>query len=73
MTEKRRALECAACGLPAQGNASIHRDSFNQGPEVDLCDDCGTREFPTCAMIWRMIRDRRGPCEVISLDERRSK
>jgi hypothetical protein len=49
---------CAACGKPAQGNATIHRDGFGEGPEVDLCDDCGTHEFPGCETLWVMIRER---------------
>lgn len=28
---------------------------------------------PACEKIWAMIRDRRGPCEVVSLHERRQK
>lgn len=50
---------CAACGKPAEGNASIHRDGFGEGPEVDLCDACGTRRLPTCETLWRLIRERR--------------
>lgn len=53
------AATCAACGAAAQGNASIHRDGFGEGPEVDLCDDCGTHEFPTCEVLWRWIREMR--------------
>lgn len=74
MTEKRRApIECAACGKPAEGNHSMHRDGFCEGPEVELCDECGGHPLPTCESLWRMIRDRRGPCDVVSLDERRVK
>lgn len=51
---------CAACGSPAQGNAAIHRDGFAIGPEVDLCDDCGIHELPTCEEIWTAIAARRG-------------
>lgn len=73
MSEKRRAPECAACGKFSEGNASIHRDGFGEGPEVELCDECGMAELPTCETVWAMIRARRGPCRVVWLDERRSK
>ena len=43
------------CGAPAQGNYGIHRDGFGAGPEVDLCDGCGSKPEPTCEEIWRRI------------------
>ncbi len=46
---------CAACGNPAEGNHSIHRDGMDLGPEVDLCDACGSKERPTCAELWERI------------------
>lgn len=46
---------CANCGNPAEGNYSIHRDGFGEGPEVDLCDACGSKPEPTCAEIWENI------------------
>ena len=49
---------CAYCGHPAQGNWSIHRDGFGDGPEVDLCDDCGDADHPTCEDIWARIAAR---------------
>lgn len=48
-------MTCAFCGQPAQGNCSIHRDGFGVGPEVDLCDACGSESEPTCAEIWEKI------------------
>lgn len=51
---------CAACGKPAEGNAAIHRDDFNVGPEVPLCDACGLDELPDCDTLWAMIAARRG-------------
>jgi hypothetical protein len=48
-------LTCAFCGRPAQGEFSVHRDGFSIGPEVDLCNDCGGRETPTLAEMWRKI------------------
>lgn len=47
--------DCAYCGKPVQGNYSIHRDGFGEGPEVDLCDDCGKDPLPTCEDIWDRI------------------
>ncbi len=49
---------CAACGKPAQGNYSIHRDGFFDGPEVPLCDDCGKDEKPSCEILWGAIAAR---------------
>jgi len=46
---------CAFCGGPAQGQYSIHRDGFGVGPEVDLCDGCGSEPEPTCEVIWDRI------------------
>jgi hypothetical protein len=46
---------CAYCSKPSEGNASIHRDGFGVGPEVDLCDACGLHETPTCEEIWDRI------------------
>jgi len=52
-------IKCAYCGGPAQGNYSLHRDGFCQGPEVDLCDHCGSRPTPTCEQIWERIAVRK--------------
>lgn len=46
---------CAFCGEPAEGNYSIHRDGFGVGPEVPLCDACGSEPEPTCGEIWDAI------------------
>lgn len=51
-------MKCAACGDHARGNCSIHRDGFDQGPEVELCDACGMSELPTCEDLWRQIAER---------------
>lgn len=50
-------LTCAFCNKPAEGNAAIHRDGFGVGPQVDLCDACGTHETPTCEEIWERIAE----------------
>jgi hypothetical protein len=46
---------CVFCGGATQGNYAIHRDGFGIGPEVDLCDDCGSESTPTCEEIWACI------------------
>lgn len=54
----RAALEnitCAFCGGPAEGNYTIHRDGYGEGPEVDLCDAHGRGTEPTLATIWARI------------------
>lgn len=48
---------CACCDAPAEGNYSIHRDGFGDGPEVWLCDECGKDETPTCEEIWARIKE----------------
>ncbi len=62
------ALQCAACGAQAEGNCSVHRDGFCEGPEVDLCDGCGAEELPALETIWAMIALRR---KVSSIDDAR--
>ena len=50
--------KCANCGKdPTEGNYSIHRDGFGIGPEVPLCDGCGSGELPTCREIWDNIAE----------------
>jgi hypothetical protein len=46
---------CAFCGRTSQGNYGIHRDGFGVGPEVDLCDGCGSGAEPSCRKIWDLI------------------
>jgi hypothetical protein len=48
---------CSYCGGPAEGNYSIHRDGFGEGPEVPLCDACGGERTPTLAEIWARIAE----------------
>lgn len=55
MAETTAPTPCAFCGKPAEGNCAIHRDGFGVGPEVDLCDACGSYETPTCDEIWERI------------------
>lgn len=52
-------LLCSYCGGPAEGNYSIHRDGFGDGPEVDLCDRHGEGWEPSCEEIWERIAERR--------------
>jgi len=46
---------CAYCGRPTSGGYSIHRDGMDEGPEVPLCDDCGSEAPPTLEEIWAKI------------------
>lgn len=46
---------CAFCEQPAEGNYSIHRDGFGEGPEIALCDGCGSKTEPTLEEIWARI------------------
>lgn len=52
------ANQCAACGATCSANSSIHRDGFGIGPEVALCDACGSSETPTCEELWQRIAAR---------------
>lgn len=49
---------CAYCEQPAEGEYSIHAYAVGEGPEVDLCNHCGSGEYPTCDQIWQAIRNR---------------
>ena len=53
--ERMKGKTCAYCGRKSQGMHSIHRDGFGVGPEVPLCNACGSRETPSCAAIWDRI------------------
>lgn len=46
---------CAVCRKKTEGEYSIHRDGFGEGPEVPLCNECGSGEPPTCEEIWALI------------------
>lgn len=43
---------CCYCCRPTQGEYSIHRDGFGEGPEIDLCNACAENDNITCEMIW---------------------
>lgn len=62
-TDMRNECECAACGHYAEGNFSIHQDGFGDGPEVDLCDHCGSQRDPSCEKIWQQISARKAKVE----------
>ncbi len=49
---------CAYCSKLHEGNYAIHRDAFDEGPQVPLCDDCGRRPNPTLHQIWARISTR---------------
>lgn len=46
---------CAYCGQPSEGFNSVHRDGFDEGPEVPLCIACGAYESPDLNEIWAKI------------------
>jgi hypothetical protein len=48
---------CAYCGTWTGHDPEycIHRDGFEEGPEVPLCADCGCEEGPPCTKIWERI------------------
>jgi hypothetical protein len=58
---------CAYCGEPAEGEYSIHRDGFGIGPEVDLCNEHGSKPTPTCEEIWERISQVEDTSNVVSL------
>ena len=49
-------IPCAMCLEPWQGNYTIHRDGMGVGPELPLCDGCGSERGPTCEEIWHAFR-----------------
>lgn len=57
----RKRRLCAYCGAEIAGEVryGIHRDGFDEGPEVDLCDGCGSGPLPTCEEIWAKIAGQR--------------
>lgn len=46
---------CAFCSKPHEGQFSIHRDGFCEGPQVPLCNACGGKSEPSEAQIWERI------------------
>lgn len=49
-------MNCAYCNKKATGEYSVHRDGFCEGPEVELCNACGSSTLPTLHDIWNKIR-----------------
>lgn len=50
---------CCYCQEEAEGGYSIHRDGLGEGPELPLCNACGSNETPTCEEIWeKLAKDR---------------
>lgn len=47
---------CIHCNKVTEGHFAIHRDGFGEGPEVPLCNACGSGPTPTCEEIWARIR-----------------
>lgn len=53
---------CAYCGtwIGPEPEYTIHRDGYDEGPEVPLCCSCGERSGPSCHTIWSRISRTRG-------------
>jgi hypothetical protein len=51
---------CAACGAAWEGKYHMHRDGFNEGPMVPICNACAAPppDGPTVDELWDMILDR---------------
>lgn len=49
-------LKCSFCDKPAAGNYAVHRDGFGEGPEVPLCDVCGSSSEPSLETIWNRLK-----------------
>lgn len=48
--------ECAnGCGCEAGTSYSVHMYGMGHGPEVRLCDACGSEEIPSLDSIWASI------------------
>ena len=58
-------MKCAYCGKPAEGNFLVHRDGFCDGPDVPLCDECGSETEPTLVEIWAKIANPEPVIEAI--------
>ena len=56
---------CALCGNPAEGEYAIHRDGMGVGPQVRLCNACGSQPTPTCEDIWEALHGKRLPKSAI--------
>ena len=52
--------ECWYCGGRSEGEHAIHDTHFMDGPEVPLCNGCGSGASPSCEEIWQRIAERRG-------------
>lgn len=46
---------CAFCGDESQQNYSVHRDGFDVGPEIWLCNNCGKDPAINLDEIWAKI------------------
>jgi len=52
---------CVYCGNPAEGKHTIHRDGMGLGPDVPLCNRCGSGTTPTLQEIWDKISQTETP------------
>lgn len=49
---------CAACGGHSDMEYGVHRDGFDDGPEVWLCNNCGGNREPSLPELWAAIKAR---------------
>jgi hypothetical protein len=61
--KRQRKRFCAYCHKPAEGRYSVHRDGFCEGPQVPLCDACGSGNQPSLHQIWRRIAQNKKSAE----------
>jgi hypothetical protein len=52
-----KAFACSYCGTVETGEPQwcIHRDGFDDGPQVPLCSGCGENDNLSCDDIWTRI------------------
>ena len=63
---------CAYCGAGIdEVQCSIHRDGMREGPEVPLCEKCGTDPYPTLDEIWAKIANPEPLIEAIKNEMRK--
>ncbi len=49
---------CAACGKPSEKQYAIHQHAFCDGPEVWICNACGSKPTPALPELWAKIKHR---------------
>ena len=62
---------CAVCDRPSEGEYAIHRYGMGIGPEVALCNSCGSGPIPTCGQIWAYLCNKRLPMSAFYRTQKR--